>query len=266
MAKSSKPKATSTPVSVSSVASVPEVAKVTKGKTAATATTAAAAAALPVSAPVLQQVVASAATVVAAEKPAKKTRAKAAPKEKEVQEDSNVVLSQTVKSEDDVADVPDQTVLEQSNEFVAKLQQLGLMISALKTEYKALERKWTKELKTSSKNGKKRKRSGNRAPSGFVKPTRISNELAGFLEKPEGTEMARTSVTRDINTYIRSNNLQDKSNGRKINPDVKLATLLKLAPEDELTYFNLQKYMSIHFAKTVKPEAAPVAPIAGVTF
>lgn len=264
MAKSSKPKATSTPVSVSSVASVPEVAKVTKGKTAATATTAAAA--LPVSAPVLQQVVASAATVVAAEKPAKKTRAKAAPKEKEVQEDSNVVLSQTVKSEDDVADVPDQTVLEQSNEFVAKLQQLGLMISALKTEYKALERKWTKELKTSSKNGKKRKRSGNRAPSGFVKPTRISNELAGFLEKPEGTEMARTSVTRDINTYIRSNNLQDKSNGRKINPDVKLATLLKLAPEDELTYFNLQKYMSIHFAKTVKPEAAPVAPIAGVTF
>ena len=266
MAKSSKPKATSTPVSVSSVASVPEVAKVTKGKTAATATTAAAAAALPVSAPVLQQVVASAATVVATEKPAKKTRAKAAPKEKEVQEDSNVVLSQTVKSEDDVADVPDQTVLEQSNEFVAKLQQLGLMISALKTEYKALERKWTKELKTSSKNGKKRKRSGNRAPSGFVKPTRISNELAGFLEKPEGTEMARTSVTRDINTYIRSNNLQDKSNGRKINPDVKLATLLKLAPEDELTYFNLQKYMSIHFAKTVKPEAAPVAPIAGVTF
>jgi len=263
MAKSSKPKATSTPVSVSvaSVASVPEVAKVTKGKAAA----AASAAALPVSAPVLQQVVASATTVVA-EKPAKKARAKAAPKEKEVQEDSNVVLSQSVKTEEDVVDVPDQTVLEQSNEFVAKLQQLGLMISALKTEYKALERKWTKELKTSSKNGKKRKRSGNRAPSGFVKPTRISNELAGFLEKPEGTEMARTSVTRDINTYIRSNNLQDKSNGRKINPDVKLATLLKLAPEDELTYFNLQKYMSIHFAKTVKPEAAPVAPIAGVTF
>lgn len=263
MAKSSKPKATSTPSSVSSVASVPEVAKVTKGKASASA------AVLPVSAPVLQQVVAaSSAPVVVAEKPEKKTRAKAAPKEKEVQEASNVVVSQTVKAEDDVtlADAPDQTVVEQSNEFVAKLQQLGLMISALKTEYKALERKWTKELKTSSKNGKKRKRSGNRAPSGFVKPTRISNELAGFLEKPEGTEMARTSVTRDINTYIRSNNLQDKSNGRKINPDVKLATLLKLAPEDELTYFNLQKYMSIHFAKTVKPEAAPVAPIAGVTF
>ena len=66
--------------------------------------------------------------------------------------------------------------------------------------------------------------------------------------------MARTEVTRDINTYIRSHNLQDKANGRKINPDNKLASLLKLTDKDELTYFNLQRYMSPHFTKTVKPE------------
>jgi len=61
-------------------------------------------------------------------------------------------------------------------------------------------------------------------------------------------------VTREINTYIRANNLQDKENGRKINPDNKLAVLLKLKKTDELTYFNLQKYMSHHFAKSLKAE------------
>jgi chromatin remodeling complex protein RSC6 len=142
----------------------------------------------------------------------------------------------------------------QSMEFLSKLNQLGAMITALKTEYKVLEKRWTRELKTAQKTSSKRKRkSGNRAPSGFVKPTRISDELAKFLDKPSGTEMARTDVTREINKYIRSHDLQDKENGRKINPDTKLQTLLKLKKSDELTYFNLQKYMSPHFTKTVKP-------------
>ena len=145
------------------------------------------------------------------------------------------------------------SVAEQSVEFLTKLQQLGNLISSLKTEYRTLEKKWSRELKTALKQSSKRKRkAGNRAPSGFVKPTRISDELAKFLEKPSGSEMARTEVTRDINKYIRTNNLQDKENGRKINPDTKLATLLKLKKTDELTYFNLQRYMSPHFAKANK--------------
>jgi upstream activation factor subunit UAF30 len=146
---------------------------------------------------------------------------------------------------------------DQSVEFLAKLQQLGTLISSLKAEYRALEKKWTRELKSANKQSSKRKRkAGNRAPSGFVKPTRISDELAKFLEKPTGCEMARTEVTRDINKYIRTNNLQDKENGRKINPDTKLAALLKLKKTDELTYFNLQRYMSPHFAKSVKEVVA----------
>ena len=147
----------------------------------------------------------------------------------------------------------DAPVAEKSVEFLAKLQQLGILISSLKTEYRTLEKQWTRDLKTAQKQSSKKKRkAGNRAPSGFVKPTRISDELAKFLDKPVGSEMARTEVTRDINKYIRSNNLQDKDNGRKINPDTKLSALLKLAKGEELTYFNLQKYMSPHFSKVVQ--------------
>ena len=151
-------------------------------------------------------------------------------------------------------------LIDQSVEFIAKLQQLGALISSLKTEYKSLEKKWVRELKSAQKlNSKRKRKAGNRAPSGFVKPTKISDELAKFLEKPTGCEMARTEVTRDINKYIRTNNLQDKDNGRKINPDTKLATLLKLKKTDELTYFNLQRYMSPHFAKSVKAQDVAVA-------
>ena len=149
----------------------------------------------------------------------------------------------------------DSSLVEQSTEFLSKLGQISALISSLKTEYRTLEKKWTRELKTAQKQSSKRKRkAGNRAPSGFVKPTRISDELATFLGKDKGAEMARTAVTRDINNYIRTNKLQDEKNGRKINPDAKLTALLKLKKTDELTYFNLQKYMSHHFSKSVKVE------------
>jgi chromatin remodeling complex protein RSC6 len=135
-------------------------------------------------------------------------------------------------------------------DYSNKLQAAHATWTALRSEFRLLERQTARELKNAQKASLKKKRKvGNRAPSGFVKPTLISNELAGFLGKPEGSEMARTDVTREINKYIRTNNLQDKENGRKIIPDKKLTSLLKLKKGDELTYFNLQRYMSPHFAK-----------------
>jgi len=153
----------------------------------------------------------------------------------------------------DVVESDSSDILAQSTEFFAKLNQMSSLFASLKAEFRSLEKKWSRELKVAQKSQAKRKRkSGNRQPSGFVKPTKISDELAKFLEKPAGTEMARTDVTREINTYIRAHKLQDKDNGRKINPDAKLAALLKLKKTDELTYFNLQRYMSPHFSKTEK--------------
>jgi upstream activation factor subunit UAF30 len=207
-----------------------------------------------VTTPALSPVVESNVTLAATNVVEKKVKKAKAPKNETVQVESQVVAP-VVESVDAVdGEAP---LAEQSIEFLAKLQQLGVLISSLKVEYRTLEKKWSRELKSAQKQSSKRKRkAGNRAPSGFVKPTRISDELAKFLEKPAGSEMARTEVTRDINKYIRTHNLQDKENGRKINPDTKLATLLKLKKTDELTYFNLQRYMSPHFAKAVKTEVS----------
>jgi len=108
-----------------------------------------------------------------------------------------------------------------------------------------------------------------RVPTVFIKPTKISNELAEFLGKPVGSEILRTDVSRLINYYIRDNKLQDPQNGRVINPDTKLRALLKIGENDELTYFNIQKYMSPHFIKdgnvenavncTSKPTPSPIS-------
>ena len=147
-------------------------------------------------------------------------------------------------------------------DYSNKLQAAHATWTALRSEFRLLERQTARELKNAQKASMKKKRKvGNRAPSGFVKPTLISNELAGFLGKPEGSEMARTDVTREINKYIRTNNLQDKENGRKINPDKKLTSLLKLKKGDELTYFNLQRYMSPHFAKASAAVAAVISDV-----
>ena len=141
-------------------------------------------------------------------------------------------------------------VLTKMAEFSAKLQQLGTLFSTMKSDYKTVEKAMTKEMKIAAKAAsKKRKNSGNRKPSGFVKPTRISDELAAFLGKEIGTEMARTDVSKEINSYIQTHKLQDKNNGRIIHPDGKLTKLLKVAKDDELTYFNLQRYMKHHFQK-----------------
>ena len=148
----------------------------------------------------------------------------------------------------------DPSLSDDFSEFMGHLTALRSQLSTLTTEFRALQKRSERELRAAQKANQKRKRkTGNRQPSGFVKPTLISDELATFLGKPSGSEMARTEVTREINAYIRSHKLQDSENGRKINADAALTKLLKLKKSDELTYFNLQRYMSPHFAKAGNP-------------
>lgn len=148
------------------------------------------------------------------------------------------------------------TLSDQFTQLLAQLTSLRSQLTAVTSQVRALQKRSDRELKAALKTKGKNRKSGNRQPSGFVKPTKISLELATFLGKPKGSEMARTEVTREINTYIRAHKLQDPKNGRRILADAKLRKLLKLKKDDELTYFNLQRYMSPHFQKQVKKTTA----------
>jgi chromatin remodeling complex protein RSC6 len=160
------------------------------------------------------------------------------------------------------ADKPEESdLMEVSAVFFTKLQQMGTMITAVKSEYRALEKKWVREIKQAQKAAKRKRKVGNRAPSGFVKAARISDELAAFLGVDKGVEMARTDVTKEITAYVKKHELQDPANGRDINPDAKLKKLLHIGADDKLSYFNLQKFMSPHFHKKSDDAVPAVAAV-----
>ena len=185
-----------------------------------------------------------------------KKKSKTASSDVPSEEVSPVVENVVVLPSEDVVvpEVADETgetgIIDLFSQFSLKLTTIHSSFTALKNDLRVLEKRCNKDMKTMLKKSSKKKRNPNRAPSGFVKPALISEELAAFLGKPVGTEMARTSVTKEINQYIKEKSLGDKSNGRHIIPDEALSTLLKLKPEDELTYFNLQRFMSHHFTKS----------------
>jgi len=151
---------------------------------------------------------------------------------------------------------PDTTTIESSlteNLLVLaeSIQSMTTLLSKIKGDYKVLEKQVLKEARAIDKvNAKRKKSKGSRAPSGFVKPTAISKDLAKFLGVAEDTKIARTDVTKLITAYVKEHKLQAPSNGRMILPDKKLMNLLNCKSSDEVTYFNLQKYMKPHFIKT----------------
>ena len=153
---------------------------------------------------------------------------------------------------------PEVTLLDQiESDFASLTERLGefkAMYASITSDLRKLQKNMTRHVKENSRRNRRRKApSGDkpkRAPSGFAKPALISPELCSFLGKPEGTEMARTEVTKHLTTYIKEHNLQDSENKRKIVPDAALKKLLNVDESSELTYFNLQKFMKVHFPKS----------------
>ena len=144
----------------------------------------------------------------------------------------------------------------QFTSLTTRLNEFKNLYTSINADLRRLQRDVQRNLKEAARRNRK-KRTVNtdpnrpkRSPSGFAKPALISNQLCDFLGQPNGTEMARTEVTKHLTAYIKSNNLQDNANKRRINPDAKLSKLLNVGPNDEVTYFNLQKYMKVHFPKT----------------
>lgn len=125
-----------------------------------------------------------------------------------------------------------------------EVKEMLSMVKIMQKEHQKLQKQTTKKSKKNA-NGEVSKRS----PSGFAKPTKLSNDLCDFLGVEHDTLMARTIVTKNINDYVKNNNLQDQTDKRHIIPNAKLNSILTLPEGDRLTYFNLQTYIKHHFKK-----------------
>ena len=132
-------------------------------------------------------------------------------------------------------------------EFNKNFQAWNNYGNALKTNIKNIA-KFSSRVSKNADKSTKRKKNAKTRPSGFEKPTPISDELAVFFGKELGSLMARTEVSKQIHEYVMTQKLQNEKNRRIIHPDPKLKQLLNVN-NDELTYFNLQKYLKFHFKK-----------------
>ena len=166
------------------------------------------------------------------------------------------VVVSTTEPQSSVSETVELVGFEQA--FKDVVSNLTTQMSSLKTalaDVRKLEKRVQKELREAKKGRRRRKtqeggEKTKRAPSGFAKPSELSNELCGFLGVENGTLMARTEVTKHITKYIRDHELQDPSYKRRILCDSALGTLLKVKDSDEVTYFNLQSFMKPHFPKS----------------
>ena len=139
---------------------------------------------------------------------------------------------------------------QQFRDILSRIQEFRTLAASLTADVRKLQKNVTRQVRESNrKNRKRRVQSGDtkRPPSGFAKPALISDSLCQFLGKPSGTEMARTEVTKYLTQYIKQHSLQDSENKRRINCDSALKSLLNVSDGDEVTYFNLQRYMKPHF-------------------
>ena len=135
----------------------------------------------------------------------------------------------------------------QFSSILSNIGSLKTQLTSIQQEIRQLEKGISKQMKYLKKENQKHKEKQSKPPSGFAKPTKVSKELCSFLNKEEGTQMARTDVAKALTKYIQTNNLQFSENKQIILPDEKLKTLLGVTTDDKITFFNIQKYMNKHF-------------------
>jgi chromatin remodeling complex protein RSC6 len=149
---------------------------------------------------------------------------------------------------------PEEVRLEtEAKSITARLLAVRETVSELISEAKRLEKKAAKVQKLADKRRRRKVVEGEPGKpvrvSIFQVPTGLTPELCAFMGRPAGSLESRSNVTKFITKYVSDNNLKNKHD---INADAKLLKLLRLNKEDKLTYFNLQKYLNVHYLKTEK--------------
>ncbi len=82
----------------------------------------------------------------------------------------------------------------------------------------------------------------------FKRPQQVSDELRKFLGLAEGEMVSRSDVTKRVFAYAKERGL---NNGKVINVDDALKSLLNPVDGQDVTVTNLQKYINHHYKKAV---------------
>ena len=135
------------------------------------------------------------------------------------------------------------------------LDTLSKTSKSLTVEMKALTKDVNK-LRLSKAGGKKQKRlvdpDAPRKLGALEKPVPITDELADFLGLTKGETYSRQQVTQSVNKFVKDNDLQNPENRRYIllesEAGLKLKALLR-DPDQPLTFFNIQRYLKVHYPK-----------------
>ena len=121
-------------------------------------------------------------------------------------------------------------------------------ITDLRSEIKSLT-KIVRKIKTKLEDPDGEKAKARAANNGFNRKQNISEELRTFMGLGAGEQASRSEVTKFLTKYIATNGLKHPENGRQLILDDTLRSLLKPPEDIQVTYLNLQKYLSPHYIK-----------------
>ena len=161
-------------------------------------------------------------------------------------------VEETPVVESTVQETPEESTSydQEFSDLSAKLKDAMALVRSVMVDMNKLEKRVARDRKVMDKKMKGRQKrvvDPNKPPSGFAKPGPVSDELRAFLKLGKDELIARTEVTKKITQYCKENNLQKEEDKRTIHVDAPLRKLLRLGKGDELTFFNLQKYMKVHY-------------------
>ncbi len=129
------------------------------------------------------------------------------------------------------------------------LETIETEIAALRAEVKILT-KIVRKIKSTQEDPDGEKAKARATNNGFNRKQEVTPKLRAFLGLADGEFISRSEVTKFITRYITERGLKHPENGRQLILDDVLRDLLAPPAGVQVTYLNLQKYLSPHYVKT----------------
>ena len=134
---------------------------------------------------------------------------------------------------------------------MATIESLSAEIASLRADVKSLA-KLIRKVRNHQEDPTGEKAKSRTRNNGFNRKMEVSDSLKEFLSLGAGEVVSRSDVTRKVNAYIKENGLKHPDNGRVIVLDEKLSKLLTPPDGEQVTFLNIQKYISPHYLKAAE--------------